>query len=55
LDAGMSRRAKRTLHQRAVVELRLAGDFGADPIRQFDALVLVAQFDLGNDQAGVLA
>src|SRR5262245_6395935 len=48
-------RAKRTLHQGTVVVLRLPGDFGADPRRQFDGLMLVAQFDLGNDQAVIVA
>src|SRR5262245_30417607 len=48
-------RAKRTLHQGAVVVLRLPGDFGADPRRQFDGLMLPAQFDLGNNQAVIVA
>ena len=46
-------RAERTLRQRAIV-LRLSGDFRADPMRQFDVLMLVAQFDFGDDQAGVV-
>src|SRR6516165_1682198 len=48
-------RAKWTLHQRAVVVLRLSGDLCADPGWQFDVLMLLTQLDFGDDQAEVIA
>src|SRR5215471_9015113 len=48
-------RAIWTLHQGAVVVLRLPGDLRANPGRQFDVLMLVAQLDFGDDQAEVVA
>src|SRR5258708_8599734 len=48
-------RAKWTLHQRAVVVLRLSGDLCANPGWQFDVLMLVPQLDFGDDQTEVVA
>jgi hypothetical protein len=41
--------------QNGRVVLRLPGDLRADPGRQFDVLMLVAQLDFGDDQAEVVA
>ena len=43
------------LCQGAVVVLPLSRDFFANPGRQIDVLVFMAQFDFGDDQAQVLA